>query len=109
MLADLEPAFLKREDDTHFRIVPTISEADGVEFLCPKCFEANGRRRPGVHGIICWAPSVPQTTSPTPGRWEMVGAGMNDLTLKAGSSSVLLTGDGCRAHFFIEGGNVRMC
>ena len=108
-LLDLEPSFLKREDDTHFRFVDEITGADGVEFLCPKCFAENDMKRPGVHAVICWSPKVPQTTSPTPGRWEMLGTGLADLTLRASSSSVLLQGRGCKAHFFIENGNIRMC
>ena len=108
-LTDLEPKFLKRIDDHHFRFVGTLAEADGVEFLCPKCMAENGMKRPGVHAVICWSPSVPQTTHPTPGRWQMLGTGLHDLTLRAGSSSVLLQGDGCKAHFFIENGNIRMC
>lgn len=107
-LIDLEPQFLRRDDDHHFTFVGDVSEADGVEFICPKCFADNGMKRAGVHGVICWEPSVPQTTTPTPGRWEMLGTGFHDLTLRAGSSSILLQG-GCGAHFFIENGNIRMC
>jgi hypothetical protein len=87
--------------------VPTIAEAQGVRFLCPKCFASHGGAV-GTHSVICWAPSVPQTVTPTGGRWELLGAGLGDLTLRAGSSSVLLT-SGCHAHFFIEAGAVRMC
>jgi hypothetical protein len=43
--------------------------------------------------------------SPTPGRWDFQGTGLQDLTLVAGSSSVLLTG-GCRAHFFVRDGEI---
>lgn len=106
-LTDLEPQFLKRVDDTHFKLVNSLAKADGIQFVCPKCFEANGRKRPGVHGILCWAPTVPQTTSPNPGRWEMLGTGFHDLTLRAGSSSVHLPNpDGCGAHFFITNGEI---
>lgn len=105
-LTELEPRFLKRIDDNHFRSVDRIEDADGVRFLCPKCFQVNGGAR-GTHGIMCWSPSVPQTTAPTPGRWNLVGTGMGDLTLVAGSSSISLT-SGCQAHFFIENGNIRM-
>jgi len=105
-LAELEPKFLKRLDDHHFRDVKGIEEADGVRFLCPKCMIANGMKREGVHSIICWDPGVPQTTRPTPGRWAMLGTGLADLTLKSNSSSILLNG-GCAAHFFIEAGTIR--
>lgn len=104
-LTELEPQFLKREDDTHFRHVDAITEADGLMFVCPKCFEANRRQRPGVHSVICWSPSVPQTTSPTPGRWNLVGTGFDDLSLVRGTASILLT-SGCEAHFFITNGEI---
>jgi len=51
---------------------------------------------------------VPQTWPPVPGRWEMLGTGLADLTLVASSSSVLLT-EGCRAHFYVQGGQIVMC
>lgn len=41
-LTELEPQFIKRIDDTHFRMVDTIDEADGIEFVCPKCLAAAG-------------------------------------------------------------------
>lgn len=105
-LVDLEPHFLSRIDDTHFRDVDRFKNADGIRFLCPKCLAANNGKSPGVHSIICWRPRVPQTTHPIPGRWEFEGTSYSDLTLKAGSSSILLTGEGCKAHFFIRGGEI---
>lgn len=106
-LRELQGQFLKREDSHHFKNVDTLVEADGVCFLCPKCFKQNGGPV-GTHSVICWAPSVPQDTSPTPGRWEMHGAGLDDLTLVAGSSSVALQG-GCQAHFFVRAGAIVDC
>lgn len=107
-LVDLEPRFLKiTVPGKENRYVDTIAEADGVIFLCPKCIVTNGGPV-GTHPIICWAPHVPQTEQPTPGRWNLVGAGYDDLSLVAGSSSVLLQG-GCNAHFFVERGEIRMC
>lgn len=105
-LTELEPEFLAWKDDAHFQCVDSLTEADGISFVCPTCFKANGHQRPGVHSIICWEPNVPQTTSPKPGRWEMQGTGYHDLTLVAGSSSVHLTGPGCGAHFYIRDGEV---
>lgn len=96
---------MRRDDDKHFTYVDSIAEADGIFFVCPKCWTENGGDRKGVHGIICWRPRVPQTTSPTPGRWEFEGTGYGDLTLVAGSSSILLTG-GCAWHGFIRNGDV---
>lgn len=106
-LADLEAQFVRRVDDNASQDVHTLAESDGVMFLCPACFAANGGAV-GTHSIICWRPRVPQTTSPTPGRWEFEGAGIGDLTLVNGSSSVALT-DGCRAHFFVRNGEIVPC
>src|SRR5690349_17736877 len=85
--------------------VSEIDQADGIELLCPKCFKANGGSI-GTHQIICWRPRVPANIAPKPGRWEFHGVGLGDLTLVAGSSSVLLTGPGCQAHFFIRNGEI---
>lgn len=106
-LIDLDAKFLKRDDSHHFRFVDMLAEADGLEFLCPKCFVTNAGPV-GTHAVICWSPSVPQDTSPTPGRWEMHGSCLADLTLVAGSSSVLLHG-GCNAHFFVRNGEIIDC
>lgn len=103
-LSDLDPHLMKRGDDTHWQQVATLAEADGLQFLCPKCWEANQGPK-GTHSVLCWSPKVPQTTSPTPGRWDMKGTGIADLTLVAGSSSVALQG-GCKAHFFIRNGEI---
>jgi hypothetical protein len=108
-LTDLDPRFVKWDDDSHFHYVDTISESDGVIFLCPLCFQNNAGSDIGVHSVLCWRPNIPQSTSPKPGRWDFQGTGYNDLTLVAGSSSILLTGDGgCKAHFYIQGGEIRM-
>lgn len=107
-LAELLPQFIKlvpRRKAVTFRDVTNIKKADGILFLCPKCLNAIGKRE-GVHSIICWQPHVPQTITPVPGRWNFIGTGYDDLTLKAGSSSILLTGDGCKAHFFITNGEI---
>lgn len=108
-LTDLEPSFLKFDPETPktFRMSDDIQGADGISFLCPKCYAEKGGPV-GTHSVICWAPQVPQSTSPQPGRWSLVGTGYADLSLVAGSSSVLLMG-GCNAHFFVKGGEIQMC
>jgi hypothetical protein len=105
---ELDPHWLTREDDRHFGRSRSIQKADGVQFLCPKCFEANGGSK-GTHSVICWQPHVPQSTPPTPGRWRFEGRGFRTLTLRASSSSILLTGGGCGAHFWIRQGEVVPC
>ncbi len=87
--------------------VEAIGDADGIIFLCPKCFAANGGSL-GTHSVVCWSPRVPPDADPKPGRWNLVGTSYADLSLRAGSSSVLLTG-GCNAHFYVERGDIRMC
>jgi hypothetical protein len=124
-LSDLEAFFVRREvracagpgsgcsttspHSSHEYHYPTetIADADGVYFLCPKCFAENGGPI-GTHSVICWRPRMPAEVLPGPGRWEFVGTGLGDLTLRAGSSSVALRG-GCAAHFFVEQGAIRMC
>jgi hypothetical protein len=108
-LTELEPQFLKfdqQQPDT-FAMVESIDGADGVSFLCPVCFAKNNGPV-GTHSIICWTPKVPQTVYPTPGRWNLQGHGYDDLSLVAGSSSVLLQGAPCKAHFFVTNGEVRL-
>lgn len=103
-LTELEPQFLKRQTDSDgrevHRHVDSINEADGIIFLCPKCVTERGG-----HHIICWRPQVPAHVNPRPGRWEFTGTGYSDLSLVAGSSSILLNG-GCRWHGFIRLGDV---
>ena len=96
------------EHTEHEYYVPTasIDEADGVWFYCPKCYTANGGMR-GTHSVICWRPRVPADVDPKPGRWEFQGTGLDDLTLVADSSSILLR-SGCCAHFFVQAGEIVM-
>ena len=107
-LAELNPRFLKVVTDKEFHRIDTVAEADGILFLCPVCFQKNGGSV-GTHSVICWSPKIGQNVPPTPGRWNLVGSGYDDLTLVAGSSSVALTGDGCKAHFFIRNGEIILC
>jgi hypothetical protein len=107
-LTDLEPQFLKIEEPDTWKHVDDIVDCDGVLFVCPKCLNDTGKR-PGCHSVLCWRPHVPLTQSPGPGRWDFEGTGYSDLSLVAGSSSVLLTGPGCGAHFFVRQGEIVMC
>jgi hypothetical protein len=91
----------------YLAIVETIAEADGVWFLCPKCFADNGGPV-GTHAVICWfVGKVADDVDPKPGRWTPTGTGLHDLTFvpSAGrSNSVLLTG-GCGWHGFVANGS----
>lgn len=111
-LLDLDPSFLRYEPrgrKIYYREVGTIAEAQGIKFLCPKCFKAN-RGPVGTHSVICWSRSrgVPDKAKPGPGRWKLDGSGFHDLTLNGdpGSRSVLLEGAGCGWHGFITNGKV---
>lgn len=89
--------------------VEKIDDAQGIEFLCPKCFAANGGPV-GTHAVVCWSRSrgVPDKAEPAPGRWLMRGTGFDDLTLDAEpgqTRSVLLLG-GCAWHGFVTNGEV---
>jgi len=88
--------------------VDAIDEADGVMFLCPKCFDDPPVGPVGTHRVLCWSPKIGQDHDPKPGRWNLVGTSIDDLTLVAGSSSVLIQG-GCQAHFFVRQGRVVPC
>lgn len=135
-LAELEPEFVRHEsrietwtrivgdpltwkpgDPTeeytgprHYQVtVDTLAEAQGIHFLCPKCFEKNGGTV-GTHGVCCWSRSrgVPDDVDPGPGRWVLDGTGIDDLTLNAEASqtrSVQLEG-GCAWHGYITNGEV---
>lgn len=102
-LSQLEARFIKYISDREYMEVDTIAEATGVQFLCPKCFQAN-KGPIGTHMVVCWDPSVPQTMNPKPGRWKLVGTGLDDLTLVAGSSSILLRAP-CAWHGFVTKGD----
>lgn len=88
-----------------WRQVDTLAEADGIMFLCPKCFAANGGPI-GTHSVICWFLNrVPDDLPPMPGRWIPGGTGLHDLTFTGPSAaSILLTG-GCNWHGFIRDGD----
>ncbi len=106
-LIELEPHFIKIINSNSWTTDSSPQDADGIQFLCPKCFSDN-KGPMGTHMIICWKPHVPQTFYPVPGRWNIVGNSYDNLSLVAGSSSVLLTG-GCKAHFFVRNGEIINC
>jgi len=104
-LRELDAKFLKRVDSHNFSYVDNMNDADGVWFLCPKCFTYNNGKI-GTHGVICWRPHIPQDTSPTPGRWNFGGNNLDDLTFVGPNAvSIQLTG-GCNAHFFVRNGSI---
>ena len=110
LVLDLEGQFYRlapERPDVHIP-VDSITDAQGVMFLCPACFRANGGPV-GTHSILCWfnGHCVPADKLPGPGRWNPVGTGLGDLTFVGpGQTSVSLP-DGCKWHGFIENGRAR--
>jgi hypothetical protein len=88
------------------RYVDSLSEADGIWFLCPKCFAKNNGRI-GTHMVCCWfVGKVPDEAVPGPGRWNPSGTGYADLTFVGpGACSVQLIG-GCGWHGCVRSGEV---
>lgn len=124
-LTELEPQFCRYEERSvpkdefvdgvmhpsgiavYYVDVETLGEADGISFLCPKCFQANGGPI-GTHSVICWFEGhVRDDVQPKPGRWNPTGSGYGDLSFVPGrkSHSVLLLG-GCAWHGFITNGEI---
>lgn len=106
-LVDLKPQFLKSLPDKCSQYVNTLEEANGILFLCPKCFEEN-KGRVGTHSVLCWFKDrgVPDDLDPKPGRWNPQGTGYSDLTFVGpGATSILLT-SGCQWHGFIVNGGI---
>jgi hypothetical protein len=104
-LRELEAVFLKMIDDCHWQEVDEIAGSDGIRFLCPVCFEGPPPGPIGCHIIVCWQPHVSQDHIPKPGRWNLVGSNIDDLSLVAGSSSIQIIG-GCNAHFHVIAGRI---
>ncbi len=105
-LAELKATFLVTTEEG-FRKVETIGEAQGIMFLCPKCFAQNGGAA-GTHAVICWSRSAGAPDESTPrGRWRMVGSSLDDLSLMeepGKTRSILLLG-GCNWHGFVTHGD----
>jgi hypothetical protein len=88
--------------------VDRVDQADGLRLLCPKCYDDPPIGPVGTHIVLCWSPKVGQDHDPKPGRWNLDGTSLDDLTLVSGSSSVLIQG-GCHAHFFVRQGRAVPC
>lgn len=69
-----------------YRHVATLAEADGVRFLCPKCFAKNGGAR-GTHSVSvgfagrCPPGSYTKNLEGQDVRWQVSGTGLDDLVL----------------------------
>lgn len=131
-LADLEARFVDHRvelaDEHHGRPMPDgttqwggfpvdvlhyqepLEGAEGVSFLCPKCFEANGGPK-GTHSVLVFfdgadlPPDLGRNARGETVRWRATGKQIEDLTL---SPSIQLIG-GCAWHGFVTHGEIRTC
>lgn len=97
----LGPRFLKARSPKVIAYARYIDAADGVEFLCPLCFERN-HGPVGTHLIVCWREGVSQEIPPQGGRWYLSGDGYANLTI---APSIHIP-EGCGAHFFVTNGEI---
>jgi hypothetical protein len=103
-LIELDPHFLVRRPSTEdgyqhvLERTDNVAVADGIRFLCPRCYEKNGGAA-GTH----------QIRVPFAGRglgqmgWHVAGTSFSDLTL---TPSIALPGERCGFHGFITNGEV---
>lgn len=104
-LVDLEPRFVVAGDSGALRFVDALAQAQGIMFLCPKCWVAN-KGPVGTHCVLVWFRdrNVPAACQPTP-RWAVSGTGFSDLTT---SPSIHLR-TGCCWHGFVTNGQATSC
>jgi hypothetical protein len=129
-LADLEARFVDHRvelaDEHHGRPMPdgtvqwggfpvdtlhyqqALPGAEGVTFLCPKCFQQNGGSK-GTHSVMVFfegadlPPDIGRNGRGETVRWHAAGTGIDDLTL---SPSIQLLG-GCAWHGIVGNGETR--
>lgn len=92
---------------TGYRLVEKLEDADGVWFLCPKCFKANGGEV-GTHAVrigfkgIAKPGTYGYNKKGEPVLWAMQGHGVDDLQL---TPSIQLEG-GCNWHGYVGSSGV---
>ena len=91
----------------HITYVDSLSEAQGIWFLCPKCYVDRGNSSVGTHSVsVAFAdrnvlPNQGSQGDAGPSRWTVVsGTDFSDLTL---TPSILLR-SGCGWHGYITNG-----
>ena len=101
----LEPQFMRITSAGHYADVDTLAEAQGVMFLCPKCFAKNCGNV-GTHSVMVWFRDcgVPADEVPLPGRWGVSGTGYADLTITPSISLENPGKVGCQWHGFVTSG-----
>lgn len=88
-LIELEPQFIRyetRAEREYLLHVGSLSEAQGIQFLCPVCFAKNGGPI-GTHGVEVTfarrgvaAHQGSHDRAGAPSRWNVSGADYEDLT-----------------------------
>ena len=118
-LRDLEAKFLANPTTKGHDVVDDkMAGSSGIIVLCPACHAKNGGPV-GTHSVICWWTGVPQEISPSPGRWNPSGTGLDDLTFVGpGAVSVALNPstpppkvgepDVCRWHGHVRNGEATL-
>lgn len=119
-LADLEPQFIRyetriewiefKQQPRHYWIdVASLSEGQGLQFLCPACFAKNSGPV-GTHLVEVTFADRGATDeqgshgkSGKPTRWNASGSSYADLTL---TPSILIDG-GCGWHGFVTAGEIQ--
>jgi hypothetical protein len=117
------PTVEKTGPREHMVFVGSLAEAQGIFFLCPKCFQENRAKLPpdvqgreaieaagvGVHSVqVTFANrGVPDdmgchNAKGQPTRWEVSGSGFEDLS----TTPSILIESGCGWHGFITNGEV---
>ena len=84
-LVDLEPRWMRHSVGEWFENddgTLTIATAQGIAFLCPRCFKKNGGPV-GTETILVWFRDrgVPADETPGPGRWTPNGTDFHDFSL----------------------------
>ena len=99
---------------------PRPTNPIGLHLLCPLCWMV--RKAPiiapkkaiervegfGVHAAHCLSPQAPADMLPLPGRWNLIGDTLDELSLKGKKGSSVQFNHGCKAHFLIKNGVVKL-
>lgn len=106
-LRDLDGQLVRRcaDEPNTYEHVDAVADADGVFFLCPKCYAAN-RGPVGTHSVLCWfVGRVPDDLDPKPGRWVPAGTGIDDLTFVGPTAASVQLTSGCWWHGLVRNGD----
>jgi hypothetical protein len=112
-LVELGAQLLIRSGNDSWVPSPSVPEAQGLMFLCPKCYHENHREDCGVHSVVCWfrGRGVPDYVTPGPGRWTPQGRSILDLSFVPGTPPIahsVKLESGCQWHGFITNGQATL-